>query len=233
MTQKKSLHEALTLAQSEFPAIPKTREATISTDKGTYTYKYADLNDVLGAVRRILNKHGILLTQRIIMGENGLIIMTELHLGQEILHSEWPLALQNMPQRTGANLSYYRRYALTALLGIAAEETTDEVADGEADKAVKKAAFTPHKGTVPMNGPLNKNALQKEIRTFVSHLEGASDMGELVGILNDHQGIINQTIKDLPGWYYGDDRNPDYEPLEKVIDRRRNELEEVFDGQPE
>ena len=228
-----NLNEALAKAQAGFPVIEKKRVAKIVTAKGSYTYLYADLNDVLNAVRPVLNKHGISVTQRTVMAEHGLIIRTELRLGDELLDSEWPLALQQRPQETGANLSYYRRYALTALLGIAAEETTDEVADGESDKAVKKADFKPHKGTVPMNGPMNKNALQQEIRALVSHLEGASDMGELVGILNDHQEIIDQTIKDLPGWYYGDDRNPDYEPLEKVIDRRRNELEEQFDGQPE
>lgn len=236
MTEKKStkpasLAEALLRAQAEYPPIEKKREAVIVTTKGKYRYDYADLNDVIGAVRPVLNKHGVFLVQRTSLAENGMILHTELHFGEEKIASEWPLALQPQPTQTGANLAYYRRYALTALLGIAAEETTDENAEGGADQAVKKKAkVEPHKGAVPMSGKLGKAQLQQEIRELASHIEGAADVGELAGILHDHQEIMEQCMKDIPGWWYGDDRNPNYESMEARIDRRRKELTEREPG---
>src|SRR5688500_7522834 len=50
---------ALAAAQGDFPTIPKTKTATVTGKPGKagYQYSYADLSDVLAAVRPVLSKH--------------------------------------------------------------------------------------------------------------------------------------------------------------------------------
>lgn len=123
-----ALIAALAAAQAEFPSIPKTKEATVQTKSGgTYTYTYADLADVLGAVRPVLGAHGLALTQTTrSIGEGRVMLVTTLHHGHETLESEFPLTIgDKSPQDVGAVMSYARRYQICAVLGIAAEDDTD------------------------------------------------------------------------------------------------------------
>ncbi len=225
-----NLAAALCAAQAEFKPLKMNKKANIPTSKGTYSYGYADLSAVIAAVRPALTAHGLAFTQRIMMGDNGLIIHTELIYGQEKLVSEWPFALQTRPQDTGANLTYYRRYALTSLLGIAAEETDDESAQTAGEEHVKKqrqeADFKPHGGAVPMTGPLTKTQLQAGIKALYSDIEATTEPAELTGLLKDHEDIVAQCQKDLPGWWFGDERNKDYHPPAKLIEAKWKEFME-------
>ena len=230
--QKNGVHPnlaaALCAAQAEFQPLEMNKIATIPTGKGTYQYGYADLSAVLAATRPALNKHGIVLTQRMEIAEHGLIINTELRHGEEVWSSQWPLAIADRPQLTGANLTYYRRYALTSMLGVAAEETDDESAADSGEQAVKRkpANLTPHTGEHPTSGKLNKTELKQMARAFRSDLEGISSSDELVGFLNDNVELTAQIMRDLPGWWYGDDRAPEVEALMKAVERRQRELRE-------
>jgi hypothetical protein len=126
--EEKALNAALAKAQGEFPAIAKSKTATVRMKAGgTYTYTYADLADILAAVRPVLAKHGLALIQRLENSGGQPSIRTELrHTEGAVIAASFPIGSTNgTPQELGSLLTYLRRYALTAMLGIAAEDDND------------------------------------------------------------------------------------------------------------
>jgi len=122
------LNAALAAAQGEFPSIPKTKEVEVKTKTGgSYSYSYAPLETILGAVRPTLTKYGLALAQIPEDIGNGPALRTELrHKGGGLISGSFPLlgAPDNM-QALGSALTYIRRYAVVAILGIATEEDDD------------------------------------------------------------------------------------------------------------
>ncbi len=123
------ISEALAKAQGEFKAVKKSRTATVhgKSKDGTaikYSYKYADLADVVEAIREPLCKNGLCFTQTL---DRDNLISTLMHSSGQQISNYVPLvsAQGNGPQALGSSLTYSRRYGLTALLGIAAEEDED------------------------------------------------------------------------------------------------------------
>lgn len=119
-----SIVSALAAAQAEFPPIPKNHEA----DAGSYVYKYADIADVLAAVRPVLGRHGIALVQstRATDSPGRLILDTVLMHDGGTISSEFPITVGGLdPQKVGAVMTYARRYQLCSILGIAAEDDLD------------------------------------------------------------------------------------------------------------
>jgi hypothetical protein len=130
LVEHAGINEALAAAQGEFPPIGRSHTAKIAGKDGRpgYQYSYADLGDVLSAVRPVLAKHGIALVQRTAHLQNGGVrLFTDLHhssgqtIGSEIDLGQGP----NNPQAHGGALTYLRRYQIVTLLGIAAEEDRD------------------------------------------------------------------------------------------------------------
>jgi hypothetical protein len=124
-----SLAEALSKAQGELKPLAKSKEAKIPGKEGKtgYSYSYADLADVIECFRPALAKHGLSVIQPITMAAEGhLVLLTRLlHSSGEWIESEYPLKSYDRPQEQGSAITYARRYALTALLGIAAEDDDD------------------------------------------------------------------------------------------------------------
>ena len=125
---------ALMKAQQEFPPIIK--------DKQGYNYKYAGLEQLLTKLLPVLRKHGILMLQDFRLAANSdtqLICTRLLHVesGEEMI-SDCTIKLDDDPQVFGSRITYMKRYMISALLGIEAEE--DE--DGAEYKKKQKAAPT-------------------------------------------------------------------------------------------
>jgi hypothetical protein len=117
-----ALNTALAAAQGEFQPIVKDK----TVDTGSYSYSYASLDKILAACRPALTKHGLAIVQQ--LEHNGQpALRTELrHKDGGVVSSSFPLP--RMPesiQQLGSLLTYLRRYTITALLGIAAEEDDD------------------------------------------------------------------------------------------------------------
>jgi len=93
-----------------------------------YKSKYAPLSDVLNTTRPVLAKHGISIVQNPItdnksVGVETLILHTS---GQYILCEPYYVTPpKNDPQSIGGAITYVRRYALNAVLGINGEEDDD------------------------------------------------------------------------------------------------------------
>jgi hypothetical protein len=148
--EEKALNAALAKAQGEFPQIHKNKTATVRMKAGgTYTYTYADLADILAAVRPVLAKHGLALIQRLEHTGGQPAIRTELrHTEGAVIAASFPIGTTNgTPQELGSLLTYLRRYALTAMLGIAAED------DNDAQDVASAAPQTPVAEASPFQPP--------------------------------------------------------------------------------
>lgn len=116
------LAKALAKAQSEFKAVNKSKTA-----KGqSFSYKYADLNDVLEMAIPLLSKNGIAFMQPLVRVGDKTYVITRLQLDDEIMEDAGlPIPAQVKPQELGMYVSYYRRYLVSSFLGISADEDTD------------------------------------------------------------------------------------------------------------
>lgn len=149
---KSPLAIALGNAQNEFPIVVKDKTVkkkgkSKAGNEFEYSYKYADLSNVIESIRHVLFKHGLAFTQLPMLSEERFTLLTKIiHCSGEELVSHWPLSMMQDPQDMGAQLTYVKRYALCAALGIAADEDVDGKIK-EADKGGKRSAPTaPGKG---------------------------------------------------------------------------------------
>jgi hypothetical protein len=87
--------------------------------------KYASLAAVIDAVRKPLADNGLCYTQTTEIREGGLVLVTTLRHGGQWVASEYPLPTAAKPQELGSALTYARRYSLSAIACIAADEDDD------------------------------------------------------------------------------------------------------------
>jgi hypothetical protein len=136
------LAEALSKAQKNFAPIPKDREVTVQTDKGKYKFKYATLDAIRTSTMPALSEQGLAVVQGMVTQGNGYAIETRLlHSSGEWVSNVTPMFVsgrvkdgrQYPPtnQELGSAQSYARRYGLSALICITADEDDDgNTADG-------------------------------------------------------------------------------------------------------
>jgi hypothetical protein len=129
-----TLAAALARAQVELINPEKSMVATIRSEgKGAteQVFRYAPLSDGLNIIRKTLGQHEIATLQSTSVDETaGLIRLNTVlaHSSGEWISSDWPICpLEDLasPKRMGAALTYARRYALFALVGIAGEDDLD------------------------------------------------------------------------------------------------------------
>lgn len=149
-----ALAKALIKAKAEFLPVVKGETATVPTKTGgSYTYKFATLAGAYDATDNALLAHGLVVVQPTRVGEDGktVLVTTLIHESGEWLAGEYPVtASQAGPQGEGSGMTYARRYALLALLGIAPEDDDGEAAqrghangNGNGARPAARAATAP------------------------------------------------------------------------------------------
>lgn len=119
--------EALAAFQGEMPVVHKSNTATVPTKAGgQYTYRYADLADVMGAVAPLLSKHGLAFVTLPGTDDNGGGTLTGrlMHASGDELTATLPIS-GSTPQALGSSLTYMRRYLLGCMTGVATDEDED------------------------------------------------------------------------------------------------------------
>lgn len=118
-----NLAEALAAFQAELPGIRKGNTAKVESNKGSYSYDYADLADVSDAVLPRLGAYGlawitmpdtsddgtITLTWRLVHGSSGDSLEGSVPVGRK--GDRW--------QDLGSAITYARRYTLVSVTGVA------------------------------------------------------------------------------------------------------------------
>jgi ERF superfamily protein len=155
---------ALARAQAELTNPEKTLSAIIRSPfprEEDRTFRYASLASGLDIVRKALSQQEIAAVQttRIEPGTGQVHLTTLLaHSSGEWISSDWPVCAAKeteAPHRMGAALTYARRYALFALVGITGEDDLDAP-----DPLVRSALFEPRPGN-GTGGKAGKTILQR------------------------------------------------------------------------
>jgi hypothetical protein len=171
-----TLASALVNAQAAMPAVAKTAKAVYG--------KYATLDEIIERTRPVLNEHGLSITQFPEVTELGApgLRTTITHTSGESVSSLMPLLLvkQDM-QSLGSAITYARRYAWAAALGIAADADDDGAhatrpkASAEEPKAASKGAppKTPAVSQAPAPIPGEPASSADDSAPFTARFEAA------------------------------------------------------------
>jgi len=134
------LAKALTKAQSAM------KGAKLDSENPFYHSKYADLTSVWDACRKPLTDNGLSVPQTMAIGAGGecIIETTLMHSSGQWITSNLQMPFETDPQKLGKEITYGRRYALSAIVGICPE---DDDAESFADHTSKpsQAATSPVK----------------------------------------------------------------------------------------
>lgn len=127
-----ALFESLAMAQASFGPIQQRMTARIQSRReggANYSYNYAPLDEVLAAVIPALSQNGIALMQfpLALPSKNALAVRTMLaHKSGVRLWNDLVIGCNSAdPKDIGSAITYARRYALQALLGIAPDSDDD------------------------------------------------------------------------------------------------------------
>ena len=146
------LASALVAIQAEVPAIPK------DASNPFFKSKYADLPAVMETAQPIVTKHGIAVSQDPDFdGTNDLLTTTLMHTSGQWKSSTMRLHLPKPdPQGQGSALTYARRYAYMAALGLVADEDDD----GNAASKPRRRSAAPSMPALMVEPGTAKNRLK-------------------------------------------------------------------------
>jgi len=162
----KHLFKALAAFQQDCPIIHKGTQG--------YGYSYADLPTILKTINPILAKHGLGFSQPVDL-DTIQTILFHIESGEQLTSSTlMPSGVElkgmNQFQVDGSKITYYRRYALSSMLGI----VTDKDTDAGGKPVAKTAAKTAKKGAKPELTPE-----RLEWKQAIEYLAGAGKMSTI------------------------------------------------------
>ena len=164
------LAQALAGFQADMPPIPRSASVDVRMKNGgTYSFSYAPLGAIADAIRPVMAEHGLSYTQGLFDDPNGVGVETMvLHKSGQWISSGFVMPYKGGPQDAGSAITYARRYALTAALGIVADEDDDaNSASGNEASYTRKpspaATRAPSNGTpaAARSAPETKQALEQ------------------------------------------------------------------------
>ena len=122
------LYKALVSAQKDLG------NAKLNAVNPHFKSRYATLAEVRDTVVPVLAKHGLAITQFTDMiGERIFLVTRLVHESGEVQESKFPIAYDK-PQAMGSAITYARRYALSSICNISADDDDD----GNSASATKK-----------------------------------------------------------------------------------------------
>ena len=129
--------DQLTTALSAFQG--EVEQPALNSSNPYFKSKYVDLSGILKAVQPLLAKNGLAVAQ-ILSGGDLITLLT--HKSGQWLKSICPLGNYKSQQDRGSAITYTKRYALSAILGIAGDTDDDGNAATDADKKKGSAVKT-------------------------------------------------------------------------------------------
>ena len=198
-----ALASALAKAQADLVNPEKSLTATIrlgrSGEGPERTFRYAPLSGGLDIVRKALSQHEIATLQTTAVDQaGGFVNLTTMlaHASGEWIASDWPVCpITDMtsPQRMGAALTYARRYALFALVGIAGEDDLDapDLHDGPGTRSsgpangtgAQSPGQTNGAGAAPATGQTGGTSDLRSVGVATVHTRGAGAKGTTIPVV--------------------------------------------------
>lgn len=173
------LFSALAKAQSEM------RMAGLHSENPYFKSRYADMAEIVSASRPALTKNGLCVIQQILANEDGQSILHTIlchSSGQWIETQMRVVPAKNDIQTLGSYITYLRRYAYAALVGVT---TGGEDDDGEVAMVDNRKQF--------VKGPnTNYNPKENSFETITKE-----QIEELEYELNEHPDIAEMVLEKL------------------------------------
>jgi ERF superfamily len=185
------LFSALVAAQEEFPPIARSRTVRVATrGGGSYSFAYAPLDAILAVVRPALVEQGLTVSQGLTSTESGAPALrtTLAHKAGGSIEDVFPLTAMGGSVASGQDLgklvTYVRRYALAAILGVATEQDDDTGETQGASDRPEARVEGPQDEAPPRNWP--------EVRLRLSRALGGGDFGAQTG-----EAFLTQAIAEM------------------------------------
>ena len=184
----KNLFKALAEFQQEVPVIFKGTTA----GSGNFAYQYADLPAILNVINPLMQKHGLGFTQLtnhkegvdylvtvVFHVESGDTLETSLRLMPDV-----ELKGQNIFQSYGSQLTYFRRYGISQILGLVTDKDTDAAGEKE----------IPHFKETKLPAFVKKHKNVTDLTLAIDSCENLTELSELHKLNKD---LVNPAITAL------------------------------------
>ncbi len=132
---REAWHEAMAEFQRRCPAIKKSKTAEIITARGSYSYNYAPLDQIMETVRPLLGELGLSVFWSSRVEPQRVVVFCRIAhvLGHSENSGEISMPIPdasergggNPAQRVGSALTYARRYSLLQVTGLSPEDDDD------------------------------------------------------------------------------------------------------------
>lgn len=166
---REAFHAALSEFQASCPVIPKDCTAKVTSQRGNYTYHYADLATIGRTIGPLLKGCRLSFRFDTEFQDDPPALIVRAIISHAEGHSESsefrsPIdagARMNVIQQSGSALTYGKRYALCNALGIL---TGDEDDDGQSHRPPAERPSMPPKTSAPPKAPpahINKSQVQR------------------------------------------------------------------------
>jgi hypothetical protein len=160
-TSIKEISSALAKAQGQI------KPAIFDSVNPHFKSKYASLSAIMDAAKKPLSDNGLAVVQSIEKGTDGLLVVTTImhQSGEFISDSGLPLMLdKNNMQGLGSAITYAKRYSISSMLGIVADQDDDANA---ASKPVNKTTVnTVNTASIETKKPSSFMASTEQINTI-------------------------------------------------------------------
>ncbi len=199
MNKSESIKE-IAMAMAKFQA--EIKNPTNSANNPFFKSKYAPLNEILNDVRPLLSKYGLSVLQ-MPSGDDQ-----EVHITTLLMHEsgEWiescPLKMKpakNDPQGIGSAITYGRRYALAAILGISSEDDDDGNVATHGKPEPTKSESTQRPQAAPQSSDKPKQAPANGNKASDAQVKAIWAIGKKANVSEDYikaeYGV--ESIKDL------------------------------------
>lgn len=173
----KDLFAALAKAQGDYPVIGPNRENPY------FKSNYTDLDTILRSVRPALTKYGLCFAQQIRINDDGATILHSIlghSSGQWMECRSRIIPIKNDPQTYGSTLTYQKRYAAMAILGVTCSQ---DKADDDAEIAMVNTRDMIAKGPSTKYSPKDQShevVTKEQLDELEYELSEHPDIGEMV-----------------------------------------------------
>lgn len=180
-----TIQEALAAFQADMPKVGKNNV------NPHFKSKYTSLEDLTAAVLPKLAEHGFAFSVGSFV-DNGLLVVDAhlIHESGESRSAQFPITETN-PQKVGSAVTYYRRYALTSLTGVVADEDDDGNAastESPAQRQVNQAKARPAPKPAPKGTPAGVAAIKAKIGELIQQDKATPD---------EANALVDQKAKEL------------------------------------
>jgi len=208
-TAQQQYAQALVAAIGELSNVPKT------ASNPYFKSKYAPLDAIVEATRPVLAKHGLAIQQQpLFMEGTAGVETTILHKSGHSTTTTLLLPLKDQsPQGVGSAITYARRYALAAVLGLATEDDDDgNISTGlakkeEARPAIAKAmdknpsvrpagnAVATWRGVLPTQAKVAAQSKDGAAKKWVLYSVEFNDNGKVIEALTFDEKLFTSATK--------------------------------------